>query len=281
MVLIRAKQGSGQTGLTSTLCMVPPSIRRLLLSVLCLPVSATAHRALSAHLRELGPYIASWDQRGLVVSPFVEDQCFLQTLRPYFNLTRAGRPGMKIDTGKGAHALRLAARYRCLQETRLTRHDSENVSAVDVDASSQPCWSKWRKGLNAHELLLLTIYRGGASSTPTRRQSMPQNSTSCPFCDRRDASMRHFWAECPAFEPSRSKLRQQFGIPNGWFQDQPRITAKSGWITFSSSPCKAKRARLQVAACELGFEVLHRTSAFHPVWGSGMDPDALLRSMPS
>ena len=223
--------------------MVPPSIRRLLLSVCAFPFRPPRIEpspltcASSASTLLLGTSAVSWSALVLRTSAF----CRLSGLTSISDV-RAARPGLKIDAGKRAHALRLAARYRCLQETRLTRHDSENVSAVDVDASSQPCWSKWRKALNAHELLLLTIYRGGASSTPTRRQSMPQNSTSCPFCDRRDASMRHFWAECPAFEPSRSKLRQQFGIPNGWFQAQPRITAKIGWITFSSSPCKAKRA---------------------------------------
>ena len=241
------------------------------------PVSAIARTALSTHLRELGLCIASWDQRGLFLSPLSEDLCFRKTLRPYFSHRRANKPALKCDTEKGAHALRLAARYRCLQETKLTRYDSEGINDVDVDASSQPYWATWRKRLDARQMLLLAIYRGGAASTPTRRQAMPQNSTRCPFCDRPQASMRHFWAECPAFEPTRQNLMRQFAIPVGWFQEQPRVTAKSGWVTFSASPCKAKRAKLQVAACELGMEVLQRANVFHPVRGSGIDLDALLR----
>ena len=146
------KLGSGLTASTSTLCTELPSIRLLLLSVwvcLSLPSRATA---LSTHLRELGLCIASWDQRGLFLSPLSEDLCFRKTLRPYFSHRRANKPATCAAPG--------GTLYRCLQETKLTRYDSESINDVDVDASSQPYWATWRKRLDARQMLLLTIYRG-------------------------------------------------------------------------------------------------------------------------
>ena len=60
--------------------------------------------------------------------------------------------------------MRLAACYRCLQETKLTFFGSDGISDVDVDASSQPYWCTWRKRLDPQQLLLLAVYRGGACS---------------------------------------------------------------------------------------------------------------------
>ena len=116
------------------------------------PVSAIARTALSTHLRELGLCIASWDQRGLFLSPLSEDLCFRKTLRPYFSHRRANKPATCAAPG--------GTLYRCLQETKLTRYDSESINDVDVDASSQPYWATWRKRLDARQMLLLTIYRG-------------------------------------------------------------------------------------------------------------------------
>ena len=71
-----AKQGSGPTGLTSTLCMVPPSIRRLLLSVCAFPFRPPRSEpspltcASSACTLLLGTSAVSWSALVLRISAF-------------------------------------------------------------------------------------------------------------------------------------------------------------------------------------------------------------------
>ncbi|CAK0848813.1 unnamed protein product, partial [Prorocentrum cordatum] len=55
---------------------------------------------------------------------------------------------------------------------------------------------------------------------------------------------------------ARARLSAEFQIPPEWRAAQPRVTAKSGWITCSAGPSTQRRAQLQVAACRLGLEIL-------------------------
>ena len=173
---------------------------------------------------------------------------------PTFPADARGRPALKVDLEKGAHALRLSSATAACKKPSL--------HAMTVKGSLTSTWT----------------LRPNHAGLPGVRNLDPNSSTGevRPFCDRPHASMRHF-CECPTFEPTRFEMKQQFAIPVGWFQAQPRVTEKSGWITFAAAPCRAKRAKLRAAACELGLEVLQKSSAFHLVCGSGFDLDALLR----
>lgn len=62
--------------------------------------------------------------------------------------------------------------------------------------------------------------------------------------------MRHF--------VNRRDLDRRFIISFRWLGAQPRITAKSGWITFDADANPARRASLQVATCELGLSIMLR-----------------------
>ena len=46
------------------------------------------------------------------------------------------------------------------------------------------------------------------------------------------------------------------GLPAGLWARQPRITAKSGWITGGAAQRPETRARFQAAACEMGLVVM-------------------------
>ena len=70
--------------------------------------------------------------------------------------------------------------------------------------------------------------------------------------------MRHFWADCPEFAVTRRDLERRFIISSRWWGAQPRITAKSGWITFDADASPDRRASLQVATCELGLSIMLR-----------------------
>ena len=52
-------------------------------------------------------------------------------------------------------------------------------------------------------------------------------------------------------------LSQQYGIPQAWWAAQPRITAKSGWITLDAG----QRVDRQIAACTLGIAIVQTTSS--------------------
>ena len=118
--------------------------------------------------------------------------------------------------------------------------------------------------MSPQDRLLLSIWRAGASSTPTRRfrgplvdrTGAPNDVAHCPFCLQPQASARHFWADCSRFDPLRALLEAEFSIPPSWWATQPRVTAKTGWVTFDAHPQPSRRAAFQVAACRLGIEVL-------------------------
>ena len=68
------------------------------------------------------------------------------------------------------------------------------------------------------------------------------------------------------FEGDRLSLQRLWGVAPAFWGSQPRITAKSGWITLLASRDPGKRAAMQIAACALGIQM---TACF----GDGLSPD--------
>jgi len=67
--------------------------------------------------------------------------------------------------------------------------------------------------------------------------------------------MRHLWAECPQYEGPRLRIGRARGIPAAWWARQPKMTAKSGWVTVDCGTTLDGRARRQVAAAELALMI--------------------------
>ena len=155
--------------------------------------------------------------------------------------------------------LRYLMRRTLLNGMPTTRQDSKGHLQIDLDAQSHGAWSKWRKNLSHQERSLLNIWRAGASWTPTRRYR-DAASMKCPYCQHPRASTRHFWSECPAFDTERHNLNNLHSIPADWWAQQPRVTAKTGWITYDAGEDVATRAHRQVAANKLGVAILLRNS---------------------
>ena len=149
-----------------------------------------------------------------------------RVLEPYTTWSDNGWT-FTVDRNAGAHTLRLAAIYQCLLSARRSRFDAEGVADVNINASSHKTWRDWKANLEPKEKLLLSMFRGGAATSPTRRANMPFNNESCPFCNAEDASMRHFWAMCPQFLSFRQETECSFNVAHGWWVLQPRITVGS------------------------------------------------------
>ncbi|CAE7820211.1 unnamed protein product, partial [Symbiodinium necroappetens] len=94
------------------------------------------------------------------------------------------RWGGVVDGGTpaGQHALRLLARNKCLSHVNLSRQDAEGLLDADLTLPSERVWRDWVASLSRDHCLFLRIFRGGAVSSPARRQSIPGADTSCPFC---------------------------------------------------------------------------------------------------
>lgn len=139
----------------------------------------------------------------------------------------------------------------------MTRLDAEGVGRVDVEVQSHPRWRRFVSKLPAGDKALLNVWRGGAVYTPTRRFAFRgPGSSACPKCKDPLASARHFWAFCPALARERDALSREFGVPQAWWGLQPRVTAKTGWITLDAAPTAARRADLQVMAARMGLHVV-------------------------
>jgi hypothetical protein len=158
---------------------------------------------------------------------------------------------------KVPHILRLVMRARALSMTYHTRNDSEAINDVDIEASSQPAWRKFKDELSKEKQNYLEIFQCGAVSTPTRR--MVSNGV-CNLCHRHIyPSMRHFVVECPYFKQHRDALNHTFNITPSWWLSIPRVTSKSGWICYSAHPQRRRRSQLQVAVCSMGLRVMEQT----------------------
>ena len=62
--------------------------------------------------------------------------------------------------------------------------------------------------------------------------------------------MRHYMVECAHF----ASLRKELGIAD-LLRTAPRITSKSGWITFGAAPRKKERLALLCAVSTPGIQV--------------------------
>lgn len=159
------------------------------------------------------------------------------------------------DSAAAQHALRVICRIRALSHASPSRWDYQGIDDVDVEASSSKLWKDFVKKLSGPQRTALTIYRGGATSTQTRRR----DGQACIFCNHAFPSLRHLWAECPRYRPQRIALAGsvQPRIPAYWWRRQPRVTAKSDWITYNASPNNPqRRAQLQIATCQLGMAII-------------------------
>ena len=159
------------------------------------------------------------------------------------------------------HALRVCCRIHALNTIHMTRLDAEGAKDIDPEASSQKPWKNWTAHLKPEEKLALEIWRSGAVKTPTRLRS----GEPCRFCAHPYPSSRHWWAECPGLAEQRFRIGFNHGIPAEWWCAQPRVTAKTGWITYGAAATPGRRSELQVAACELGIEILASSAE----WASG------------
>lgn len=166
----------------------------------------------------------------------------------------------RIDDDSGAHAARVAARVQALAATDTRRLDYEGLQNVDVEAMSCSVWREWKDSLTAEQRSLLAVWRGGAVKTPTRFfegwRARAQGLQACRHCPCPRASARHLWAECPRLETHRRCLAREYGLPPNWWLQQPRCTAKSGWVTFAAGSTCQRRALGAIAACRLGIQVV-------------------------
>ena len=173
------------------------------------------------------------------------------------NVTRAFGRGCFLwsDQPKALHALRITARARALAQAASTRLDTEGIGRVDLEASSTRPWKSFWKGLSREQRNLVTIFRAGAMSTATRRRlvQLPE----CHLCGMSEfPSTRHLLVECRHFDAARSAINTKFALSNAWWLRLPRVSSKSGWITFEAHRSQERRGELQVAINSLAIEIM-------------------------
>ena len=184
------------------------------------------------------------------------------------------------DEQEAQHVLRVVGRARLLSCVPLTRRDTEGIEQVDVDASGSKSYKDWRNSLNPNDRALLEIFRSGAASTPTRRQhGEAQAQDVCPCCGHPcKPSMRHFVVECPHFQQERRRAEEAHNMKPEVWAELPRVTTKSGWITFQAHPQKSRRGDFQAAVCQLAICILSDDSLKKTNPGRSMTADSRLSS---
>ena len=230
-------------------------------------------KSLQDHASILGLQVISWNSHGLWLRPAANADprvlAAANQARPPEADTQNRPHGALVfnaNSQAGAHAIRIAARVRALALVRTSRQDAEGIADVDLEAQSDPSWTAWSRRLHDGDRQLLSIWRGGAVRSPTRRWSFhdrtgESGAAACPWCQAPFASSRHFWTECPRFAGARVALEREFDVSPDWWRTQPRCTAKSGWITLSAGPSVRRRAQLQVASCRLGLVIVAACAA--------------------
>ena len=76
-------------------------------------------------------------------------------------------------------------------------------------------------------------------------------------------STRHLLAECHHFDAARSAINTKFALSNAWWLQLPRVSSKSGWITFDAHRSQERRGEMQVAINILAIEIM-RDPGVHP-----------------
>ena len=141
---------------------------------------------------------------------------------------------------------------------------NRNIDDVDLWVQADPAWTRWKSSLSPTHRTFLRIWRGGAVKTRSRRwYHSRQNGFHHVRCECGAAvsSARHLLAECPRLQDLRDSLQELHGLPAGWFAAQPRITAKSGWVTAGAGPTHRDRVQAQIAACTVGIAIAELGSA--------------------
>ena len=167
-------------------------------------------------------------------------------------------PAAFSPRAQNGHVLRTIARAVALDSIQNERLDAEGASDVDIAAQSHPQWKQWKKSLSTVEQTWLRIWRGGAVKTRTRRwwrPNSPLQMTQCR-CGALRGSAKHLFEECPLLQQTRQDIAEDMDLPLDFFQSQPRITSKSGWITVGAHPAPATRVRMQIASCRMGFSIV-------------------------
>ena len=235
-------------------------------------ISPTTLACVRAHAAKLRLQVVEYSaQRGCWVRPTAAADPRAQSAARAAHRKGPRAAGLPADAfctahPAGEHAARVCARAVALSGIPDSRNDAEGTEAIDLEVQSHPTWRDWRKGLTAEQASRLAVWRGGAVYTPTRRWHLrgPAEACRCPFCGHDRASARHLWAECPRFDEERRLLERQHRIAPRWWREQPRCTAKTGWVVADAAPTAARRATLQVAACSLGMAIVAMTPAFRP-----------------
>ena len=180
------------------------------------------------------------------------------------NVKRAFGRGRYLwsDQPNALHALRIVARARALAQAASTRLDTEGIGTVDLEATSTQPWKSFWKSLSREQRNLVTIFRAGATSTATRRRLVQQPE--CHLCGMSQfPSTRHLLAECHHFDAARSAINTKFALSNAWWLRLPRVSSKSGWITFDAHRSQERRGEMQVAINSLAIEIM-RDPGVHP-----------------
>ena len=206
----------------------------------------------------LGPIIAMLAP----LSPEIDN--VLATSRRVDRCTTLPSSHFAADTKAGQHLCRIIARKLVLNGLRRSqRHDAEGFASIHLETQSHKVWTKWKASLDIDERTKLRIWRGGAVGSATRRLYRPKRGytrVDCHLCGAvDDASARHLFARCPAFNAQRVALQRTHNVPAGWWESVPRVTSKTGWVVHTPNLSTAAHASLQVAACKLGIMIINAT----------------------
>ena len=157
--------------------------------------------------------------------------------------------------------MRIIARIKALGAAAPSRNDVEGLEEADVEVYSNKTWTKWRLGLSDADSTALSIWRGGAVRTPTRvfyrNLALDDVFTHCRQCGGERGSAKHMFKECPKLEEHRQYLARTHHMSSDWWRQQPRCTAKSGWIVKGAAGTAEARAHCAVAACKLGVAIVN------------------------
>ncbi|CAE8677334.1 unnamed protein product, partial [Polarella glacialis] len=226
--------------------------------------SLPATAAVEQHAEVLGLKVVHADSEGVLVQPTdlrerrprdiarrtaLEQDLSLEARRKWPSAFRA-------NCELGQHTCRVFARRAALQKCAASRHDVEGVEDVDVEVLSDRRWHQWKAQLSDEQKKALRHWRAGVVAAPSRQQGNPNRSTDCPHCGAQMASARHLWAECPRHARFRATLQEEYGLDDGWWMRQPRVTAKSGWVTYAASRTREGRLKALLAANRLGIIIV-------------------------
>ncbi|CAE8585797.1 unnamed protein product [Polarella glacialis] len=228
--------------------------------------SLPAAAAVEQHAEVLGLKVVHADSEGVLVQPAdlrerrprdiarrtaLEQDLSLEARRKWPSAFRA-------NCELGQHTRRVFARRAALQKCTASRHDVEGVEDVDVEVLSDRRWHQWKAQLSDEQKKALRHWMAGVVAAPSRQQGNPNRSTDCPHCGAQMASARHLWAECPRHARFRATLQEKYGLDDGWWMRQPRVTANSGWVTYAASRTREGRLKALLAANRLGIIIVKK-----------------------